>query len=157
MDTYLSFLEAQYLPRNIPTTLPMWRRDDVDDLLPWTPRDTPTFDPDRHERTMRTSWTARRAELVRAMYAEPESDHGLEPGDGYALYSMDPAGGVPREMERLMSVAMRVVGLDTTPAPSFQHSSEWAAARDDDVLSDCVMQVEEALVLLLRRQRSNTR
>ena len=59
-----------------------------------------------------------------------------------------------RDMHRVLETGMRIVGLDTHPLPTYQPSNTaWTRPHDQDVLLDCVMQLEEALVTTLMRRR----
>ena len=158
MDTYLDFVEDMYLPTHIPASLPLRRRDDVDDLIPCEP-------PARRERGdwlayaryMEAQHAERRKQFEAELYAgEPttECETDIAPGEAYALHTHDPGGTMSRDMHRVLETGMRIVGLDTHPLPTYQPSNTaWTRPHDQDVLLDCVMQLEEALVTTLMRRR----
>ncbi|KAL4401201.1 hypothetical protein ACI68E_002532 [Malassezia pachydermatis] len=157
VDTYLSFLEDQYAPKNIPSSMPLRERNDEDDLLPCLPG---KHRPEMHLATLSTqnrkTYYERRAQLQSALYTQPNEEDTicLAPGEGYATHTHDPGGVMPREMKRVLDVAMKVIGLDTTPEPAFETTSiAWGRPHDQTVLADCMMQLEEGLLVMLRQRR----
>lgn len=154
MDTYLTFLEQEYLPSNVPASMPFRRRDDVDDLVPMPVPTQAPLDLVERVQSMQKAFQQRRAELLHAIYQDEDESAGLLPGDAYATHTHDPGGAMTRSMERMLAIGMRVVGLDTQVTPNFESvASHPSRPRENDVLKHCVMQLEEALLMTLLRER----
>ena len=61
-----------------------------------------------------------------------------------------------RSMERILAIGMRIVGLDTEVKPNFESvASHTSRPRENDVLRQCVLQLEESLLMTLMRERGN--
>jgi hypothetical protein len=166
--TYLSFLEDFYAPKNVPASLPLRRRDDVDDLMPWPAESEERREPVdwmAHEQRAQALHEERRERIQEMLYACVQTDetrssdkfnsNALAPGEAYAIHAHDPGGALSRDMQRVLEVATRIVGLDTQAPP--QHQTGNLASirpRDQNVLLDCVMQLEEALISTLRRRHA---
>lgn len=159
VDTYLAFLEQQYMPSNVPASQPLRQRVGMEDLLAFAEAPAwPTAPPPvAAARAVDDAQCVRRRTAAQELYTASEAPAAsAAPGEAYAVPMYDPAGAVPRELQRVLDVAARVVGLDTAPAPAFRgpHLLQ-RTPRDQTVLSDCVMQLEEALVLTLRRRATS--
>ncbi|WFD27104.1 hypothetical protein MNAN1_002100 [Malassezia nana] len=153
IDTYLTFLEQEYLPSNVPSSMPFRHRNDVDDLLPIPVPSQEPLDLVERVRNMQEVFQQRRAELLCAMYQSEEKEPGIQPGEAYATHTHDPGGAMTRSMERMLAIGMRVVGLDTQVKPTFESvAAHPSRPRENDVLKHCVMQLEESLLLMLMRE-----
>ncbi|WFD19226.1 hypothetical protein MCAP1_001449 [Malassezia caprae] len=156
LDTYLTFLEQEYLPSNVPSSMPFRRRDDVDDLLPISVPPQVPLDLVERVQLMQEVFQQRRTELLHAIYQDEDEQPGLLPGDAYPTHTHDPGGAMTRSMERMLAIGMRVVGLDTEVKPNFESvASHTSRPRENDVLKQCVIQLEESLLMALMRERGN--
>ncbi|PKI82808.1 hypothetical protein MVES1_003671 [Malassezia vespertilionis] len=154
MDAYLAFLESQYTPRNVPRNQPHKLRGNLHDLQSFAeaPKRTAVVD----EAQVRSAAWEQNAALYRSLY--PVSPHVATddevvaaPGDAYPVYSYDPAGTMHRDFCRVVDAANRVLGFDTDPAPQKPHATRRLC--DQDLLLDCVMHLDEALITTLLRNR----
>jgi len=156
LDTYLTFLEQEYLPSNVPSSMPFRRRDDVDDLLPKRVPPQAPLDLVERVQNMHEAFQRRRAELLQAIYQDEDHSPGILPGDAYPTHTHDPGGAMTRSMERILAIGMRIVGLDTEVKPNFESvASHTSRPRENDVLRQCVLQLEESLLMTLMRERGN--
>lgn len=157
MDTYLAFVEDMYMPKNIPASLPLRRRDDVDDLIPCARDEVPkhkAVDWGAYVKGVETQDAERRRRAVQALYATRPTygSSSIAPGEAFAVYAHDPGGAMPRDLLRVIDAGKRIVGLDMHGLPPYRPSNvAWHRPHDQDVLLDCVMQLEEALLTTLRR------
>lgn len=104
---------------------------------------------------------ARTAHFRRALYAEvaePEERRSVAPGEAYRVYMDDDSGTFPHDFYRVLDAAARVLGLDTGHDPELRRAfTKWRRQSDTDVLQACVLQLDEALISVLRRRRASTR
>ena len=151
VDAYLDFFETELAGGHVPSSMGHARRDGIADLL--------SFGDDHGNGAVDHSaivaeQRARHAALRAALYAAPAHDAGtLEAGEAYPVYAHDPSGTLPRGFLLVVHAANRVLGLDTGPVPQFQ-GTEVKHARDQEILLDTVMQLDEALLMTLQRKRN---
>lgn len=151
VDAYLDFFEKEFAGGHVPSSMGHARRDGIADLL--------SFGDDHGNGALDHSaigaeQRARHAALRAALYAAPAHDAGtLEAGEAYPVYAHDPSGTLPRDFLLVVHAANRVLGLDTGPVPQFQ-GTEVKHARDQEILLDTVMQLDEALLMTLQRKRN---
>lgn len=150
VDTYMDFLEDAYTLPHVPRAMAHARRDTIPDLLAFG-KEAPRrpFD----AAPLAKEQEARMAYLHQALYPPAvQEPGGLAPGEAYPVYAHDPSGKLPPSFVHVLDVANRVLGVDTAPPPQY-HLSDTRHRRDQDILLDTVMQLDEALLATLRRRR----